>query len=119
MTGLDPERPHDPPFVPWDFAEHDDAVKEIINVAWQFADRHMLVMGVGVLDFADGTVIVLSKSIPVGEMILLDRRFENHILAGFGTDPFAGFETIPDFTENLIEIPNPDGPKTFGVDGAR
>ena len=118
MTGLNPERPTEPPFVPHDFPEHDDAVKEIIHVAWQYAEKMGLMMGVGVLDFADGTVIVLTKTIPPNDMVVVDRRFENHLIA-FGIDPFAGFESIPDFTETLIEIPNPDAPKTFGVDGTR
>ena len=120
MTGLDAERPTDPPFVPYDFPEHDDAVREIINVAWQYADKMGLQQGVGVLDFADGTVIVLSKTIAPGEMVMVDRTSENHIHAGFGRDPFAGFESMPDFTENLVEIKNPDAKETiFGVNGTR
>jgi len=118
MTGLNPERPTEPPFVPWDFPEHDEAVKEIINVAFQYAEKMGVARGVGVIDFADGTVVVLSKTIPAGEMLPVDRRTENHLVA-FGIDPFAGFESVPDFTESLVEIPNPDAPKRFRVDGTK
>jgi hypothetical protein len=119
MTGLDPQRPHDPPFVPWTFEEHDEAVRELIHFAWDYADKMGFNMGVGVLDFADGTCVVLTKTIPAGEMIRVDRKAENHILAGFGTNPFANMEKLPDFTENLVEIPNPDAPKKFGVNGTK
>ena len=119
MTGLDPRHAQDPPFVPWDFPEHDEAVKEIIQVAWQYAAKMGLNMGVGVLDFADGTVVVLTHTVAADEMIRVDRMDENHILAGFAANPFEKFESVPDFTEQLVEIPNPDAPKRFGVNGLK
>ena len=119
MTGLNPERPTEPPFVPWTFPEHYDAVREIVNIAWQYADKMGLRMGVGVMNFADGTVVVLSKNVGPGEVVVVDRRTENHLHA-FGIDPFGGFESMPDFTENLVEIKNPDAKITaFGVNGTR
>jgi hypothetical protein len=115
VTGLNAQAPTEPPFVPWDFPEHDDAVKEIINVAWQYAEKMGLLMGVGVLDFADGTVVVLSKNIGPGQMVAVDRRSENHLQA-FGLDPFRETENrMPDFTENLVEIKNPDAPLRLAV----
>ena len=120
MTGLDPRHAQDPPFVPWDFPEHDDAVKEIINVAWQYAAKMGLNMGVGVLDFADGTVVVLTHTVAADEMIRVDRHDENHILAGFAANPFEKFESMPDFTENMVEIKNPDAKSTvIGVSGIK
>ena len=120
MTGLDAERPTEPPFVPWTFPEHYDAVREIVNIAWQYADKMGLRMGVGVMNFADGTVVVLSKNVGPGEVVVVDRRTENHLHA-FGIDPFAATaERMPDFTENLVEIKNPDAKVTaFGVNGLK
>ena len=60
-----------------------------------------------------GTVIVLSHVIPPGETQVVDRSAENHIDAGFGADPFGGYQSVPDFTENLVEVTNPDAPKKF------
>ena len=119
MTGLDAARPTEPPFVPWNFPEHDDAVKEIINVAWKYAEKMGLLMGVGVMNFADGTVIVLSKNVGPDQMVAVNRMTENHLKA-FGIDPFGGFESMPDFTENMVEIKNPDAKDTvFGVNGLK
>jgi hypothetical protein len=119
MTGLDPNRPDDPPFVPHTFPEHDDAVVEIAHAAHSYAAKMGLMHGVGIMDFADGTVIVLSHVIPPGETQVVNRRTENHIQAGMGRDPFAGYESVPDFTDNLVEIKNPDAPKVWGVNGTR
>ena len=104
MSGLDKARPNDPPFIPWSFPEHDSAVVEVAMVAHQYADKMGLMMGVGVLDFADGTVVVLSKKVPVGDTFVSNRRDENHYVAGYAADPFANMESVPDFTENLEEI---------------
>jgi hypothetical protein len=111
MTGLDQNNPFDPPFVPWTFAEHDDAVREIAATGHKYAAKMGIRMGVACIDFADGTVIVLSPVIPVGETFTHSRKDENHVLAGFAPrHPHSIHEEGPDFTENLVEIKNPAAP---------
>ena len=119
VIGLD-GKTADPPFVPWDFPEHDDAVVEIMHTAHAYANKMGIRHGVGVINFADGTVIVLSHVIPPGETHVTNRMDENHIKAGMGADPFAGYQSVPDFTENLVEIKNPDAKQTvIGVTGIK
>jgi hypothetical protein len=63
---------------------HDDTVRDMIAAAQEHAGRHGLPHGIGVIDFADCTVVVLSKAVPSREVFVTERRGENSIEAGFG-----------------------------------
>jgi hypothetical protein len=63
---------------------HDDTVRDYISMAQRIADERGLMRGVGVIDFADCTVVVVSASVPPKEVFVADRRTENSIAAGFG-----------------------------------
>lgn len=63
---------------------HDDNVRDLIGQAQEHAGRLNLPHGIGVLDFADCTVVVLSRSIPSREVFVTERRGENSIESGFG-----------------------------------
>jgi len=63
---------------------HDDTVRDLIERAQETCGRLSLDRGVGVIDFADCTVVVISQVIPAREVFVADRRTENSIAAGFG-----------------------------------
>lgn len=63
---------------------HDDTVRDLIGAAMKYADDMGLQRGIGVIDFADCTVVVLSERIPAREVFVTERRGENSILSGFG-----------------------------------
>lgn len=63
---------------------HDDTVRDLISAAMKYADDMGLARGIGVIDFADCTVVVLSERIPPREVFVTERRGENSILSGFG-----------------------------------
>jgi hypothetical protein len=63
---------------------HDDTVRDYIAMAQRHADTHGLMRGVGVIDFADCTVVVISASVPPKEVFVTERRGENSIESGFG-----------------------------------
>jgi hypothetical protein len=63
---------------------HDDHVRDLIDQATKYADDHGLTRGVGVIDFADCTVVVLSQAIPAREVFVTERRGDNSIESGYG-----------------------------------
>lgn len=68
---------------------HDRDVKELINVGIEKIERDGMLCGIGVIDFADATVVVISKVIPHREVFEVHRMTENSILhGGFGKNPF-------------------------------
>jgi len=108
----------------WNEDDHDEKVQQWIQVAMRQAEREWTGYGpgygVGVIDFADCTVIVLTQAIPLGEVFTMNRRLENSILhGGFGRNPFEK-STEPDWTADLVEVKNPDAKSlTIGVDGLK
>jgi len=69
---------------------HDRDVKELISVGMEKIERDGMRCGIGVIDFADATVVVISTVIPYQEVFEVQRRNENSILhGGFGANPFA------------------------------
>ncbi len=106
----------------WTEPDHDGKVQKWIAVAMRQAERemHHQQMGVGVIDFADCTVIVLTAKIPLGEVMEVNRRTENSILhGGFGSAPHRSRDEV-DFTTNLVEVKNPHDSKTvIGVTGLK
>ena len=102
----------------WTEPEHDDKVRAWVAVAMRQAEHDWTSVGrahgVGVIDFADCTVIVLSDKIPLGEVFTMQRKTENSILhGGFGAAPFRSKEQRePDWTSGLVEVKNPDARST-------
>jgi hypothetical protein len=108
----------------WTEPDHDGKVQSWIAVAMKQAERELAAgwqRGVGVIDFADCTVVVLSDTIPLGEVFVVQRKTENSILhGGFGAAPFRSKDREPDFTANLTEVKNPDAKSTtIGVSGLK
>lgn len=67
---------------------HDDEVRSQIEAAQVYLGERFMPHGIGVIDFADCTVIVASTKIPSKEVFTTDRMTENSILhGGFGTNP--------------------------------
>jgi hypothetical protein len=67
---------------------HDDEVRSQIEAAQVYLGERFMPHGIGVIDFADCTVIVASTKIPSKEVFVTDRKTENSILhGGFGTAP--------------------------------
>jgi hypothetical protein len=108
----------------WTEPDHDEQVHRWIAVAMRQAEREWTGYGpgygVGVIDFADCTVIVLTAKIPLGEVMEVNRRTENSILhGGFGSAPHRSRDEV-DFTTNLVEVKNPHDSKTvIGVTGLK
>lgn len=99
----------------WSDPQHDEHVKEAIVQAMRIAEtrEEFHTWGIGVIDFADCTVVTLLRVIPQGEVFVMERRDENSILhGGFGDNPFP-VQKAPDFTDNLVEVRNPDAPRIF------
>ena len=110
----------------WDEPDHDEKVAAWINVAIRQAEREwqsgeMVQRGVGVIDFQDCTVIVLSDRVPIGEVFVTQRKTENSILhGGFGAAPNrSSNEKRSDFTDNFVEIKSPDDKTTVMGPGKR
>lgn len=85
-----------PPKVYWrkpdgsDNPDHDFHVRQLIGLGMERIEREGLTCGIGVIDFADCTVVVISKVIPHKEVFEMNRMMENSILDGrFGVNPFA------------------------------
>lgn len=69
---------------------HDDQVRDAIGECQKFIGERNLPHGIGVIDFADCTVVVASRAIPSKEVFVTDRTKDNSILqGGFGPNPFA------------------------------
>jgi hypothetical protein len=84
-----------PPKVYWrkpdgtDNELHDQHVKELVGVGIEKIARDNMNCGIGVIDFADATVVIISAVIPHGEVFVVNRMEENSILhGGFGDNPF-------------------------------
>lgn len=61
---------------------HDERVRELIAVGMERIDRLSMNCGIGVIDFADATVVVISSVIPAHEVFEVQRPKENSILHG-------------------------------------
>ena len=108
----------------WDEPDHDEKVAAWINVAIRQAEREAQSghpdKGVGVIDFQDCTVIVLSEQIPFGEVFVTQRKTDNSIIhGGFGAAPNRSTEKRSDFTDNFVEIKSPDAKVTVMGPGKR
>lgn len=100
----------------WTDPEHDAHVHEAIGQAMHLAgtDARFRDWGIGVIDFADCTVVTLSRSIPQGEVFVMERKDENSILhGGFGDNPFPAKPEPVNLMEHLTEVRNPDAPRIF------
>jgi hypothetical protein len=103
------------PKVYWSDPQHDDKVQNLIGEGMEACMRipDLWDCGIGIIDFADCTVVVITRAIPAHEVFVTNRRDENSIHAGYGTNPFQGGETV-DFAAALgAEIKNPDAPQTI------
>ena len=61
---------------------HDDEVRTYIEAAQVHLGERFLPHGIGVIDFADCTVIVASEKIPTREVFVTQRPDENSIRDG-------------------------------------
>jgi len=61
---------------------HDEKVRELIGVGMERIDRLSMNCGIGVIDFADATVVVISTVIPHHEVFEVQRPNENSIRDG-------------------------------------
>jgi hypothetical protein len=61
---------------------HDERVRELIAVGMERIDRLSMNAGIGVIDFADATVVVISQKIPHREVFEVQRPNENSIREG-------------------------------------
>ncbi|MGV0949350.1 MAG: hypothetical protein ACOYB3_01670 [Azonexus sp.] len=61
---------------------HDDLVREAVQRIQAACEAFPGLGGVGVIDFADATVIYRTQSAPEFEVVVADRKTENSILAG-------------------------------------
>lgn len=71
----------------WKDEKHDDKVIHAIGVAQSMIEERGILGGVGVIDFADCTIVVVSRALQTREVRVVERREENSILHG-------GFNTI-------------------------
>lgn len=62
--------------------DHDDKVRELISVGMEKVERDGLLRGIGVLEFDDATVVVISQRIPHREVFVTRRKGENSIRHG-------------------------------------
>lgn len=68
---------------------HDDQVRDAVGHAQKIAYEKGLHCGIGIIDFADATIVFLSERIPDHEVFEMSRPTENSILhGGFGRNPF-------------------------------
>lgn len=73
------------PKVYYDDPEHDEKVRELIAVGMEKIERDGLMRGIGVMDFDDCTVVVISQRIPHREVFTTRLEGQNSIMhGGFG-----------------------------------
>lgn len=61
---------------------HDDKVRELIALAIEQIDRKEMLRGVGVMEFDDATVVVISRVVPHKEVFVTRCEGQNSILHG-------------------------------------
>lgn len=73
------------PKVYYDDPDHDGKVRELIAMGMELIERRQMTCGVGVMDFDDCTVVVVSQRIPHREVFETRLEGQNSILhGGFG-----------------------------------